>query len=170
MKKVILLPIWIWAIAQTVWADLEYPVIYPQNNQSLEQQSLDAGACRSWAVQSIGQDPNDLRARISILQSQADQPSPAMPAAGSAIEGIAKSTALGALNESLNAGAAHGAAMAGASAVLGHVDQVANQFANRAGGQNAQRREQQITDLKNRYDAYVRAFSACMSAKRYSVK
>lgn len=150
--------------SQGLAANVERPIVYPKNGQTMQKQSMDAGACRSWAMQQTGVDPAYLEGQLSMAQSQ-NAATRQMPVARGAVRGVAVGSALGAINKSMDDGAGKGAAMGVTAGAMRGV----GQRIDMARDAQAQQSQQQIQNLQNRYATYNRAFSACMSGKGYSV-
>jgi len=130
--------------------------VYPQKEQTPEEQAEDESACYSSAQQQTGIDP----AAPPPPSQQAQQQK------GGAVKGAAKGAAggaaIGAIADDAETGAAAGAT---AGAVRGRRQQ---KKANKQAEQQAQ--EQAQTQQQQRLDKFRRAFSACMDSKAYSVK
>jgi hypothetical protein len=130
--------------------------VYPQKQQTPEQQATDESACYSSAQQQTGIDP----------AVPPPPPEQAQQQKGGAVKGAAKGAAggaaIGAIADDAGTGAAVGAT---AGAVHGRRQQKkANKQAEQQAQQQAQAQQQQ------RLDTFRRAFSACMDSKAYSVK
>jgi Glycine-zipper domain len=130
--------------------------VYPQKEQTPEQQAKDESACYSSAQQQTGIDP----------AAPPPPPQQAQQQKGGAVKGAAKGAAggaaIGAIADDAGTGAAAGAT---AGAVRGRRQQ---KKANKQAEQQAQ--EQAQTQQQQRLDTFRRAFSACMDSKAYSVK
>ena len=150
--------------AQGLAANVERPIVYPKNGQTMEKQSMDAGACRSWAMQQTGVDPAFLEGQLSMAQSQNVTPQQ-RPIARGAIRGVAAGSALGAINKNMDDGAGKGATMGVTAGAMRGV----GQRIDMARDAKVQQSQQQVQNLQNQYATYNRAFSACMNGKGYSV-
>jgi hypothetical protein len=130
--------------------------IYPQKEQTPQQQAGDENACYSSAKQQTGIDPT----APPPAPQQADKKN------GGAIKGAAGGAAGGAAVGAIAADAGTGAAIgATAGAVRGRRQQKkANKQAEQQAQQQGQAQQQQTLDT------FRRAFSACIDAKGYSVK
>jgi|SRR5215469_8182373 len=130
--------------------------VYPQKNQTPQQQANDENTCYVSAQQQTGIDP----AAPPPPPQQADtkQGGGAKGAAG----GAAGGAAIGAIAGDAGKGAAIGAT---AGAVHGRRQQ---KKANQQAAQQAQQQTQ--TAQQQRLDTFRRAFSACIDSKGYSVK
>ena len=130
--------------------------VYPQKNQTPEQQAGDENACYTSAQQQTGIDP----AAPPPPPQQADQKQGG--GAKGAAGGAAGGAAIGAIAGDAGTGAAVGAT---AGAVRGRRQQKkANQQADQQAQQQTQATQQQTLDT------FRRAFSACIDSKGYSVK
>jgi hypothetical protein len=133
-------------------AQVQSPIIYPAEGQSLEQQSADEAECRSWATQQTGVVPYGV------------PPSAAPAPTGGVLRGAAGGALLGTVGGAIAGDVGTGAAVgAGVGATAGFVRQ------------NRQRREQAAMEEQARlqYEAqlseYNRAFSACMQPRGYAI-
>jgi hypothetical protein len=118
--------------------------VYPQKDQSREQQQKDEGECSTWAKQQSGVDP-------SAAAPPPDRRKRLEGAGGGAARGAAAGAAIGAIAGDAGKGAAIGAAGGG--------------MAGRRRAKGAEQAGQQQTA-----DAYGRAFAACMEGRGYTVK
>lgn len=148
---------------QGLAANVERPIVYPKNGQTMEMQSQDAGACRTWAIQQTGVDPAYLEGQLSMAASQTAPKE--MPVARGALRGVAAGAALGGINNNMDDGAGKGATM---GVTAGAMRGLANRRDN-ARAAEVQQSQQQVQNLQNQYATYNRAFSACMTGKGYSV-
>ena len=120
------------------------PYVYPQKDQSAEQQKKDSSECSGWAKSQSGVDP-------------AQPPPPGRPgqhargAAGGAARGAAAGAAVGAIADDPGKGA-------GAGAVVGGV-----------AGRRRSRMAQQANEQEAR-TSFDRAFGACMEGRGYTVR
>jgi hypothetical protein len=119
------------------------PFIYPQHGQSQAQQDQDRAACESWARSQTASDPN------------APPSGGAGRRSGGAVGGAARGAAVGAAVGAIAGDAGKGA---GAGAVVGGV-----------AGRRRGRSEQQAAAAEVQ-NTYVRAFSACMEGRGYTVR
>lgn len=132
--------------------------IYPAKGQDQVQQDNDRYECHSWAVQQTGFDP-------SSPQSAASQPSqPNQPSRPHVLQGAGRGAALGAVGGAITGdagkGAAAGAAMGGLVGGFRRRDEKIRQADVRADSQAAS------TPGRN---AYMRAMSACLQGRGYTV-
>jgi outer membrane lipoprotein SlyB len=130
--------------------------VYPQKNQTPEQQANDENTCYMSAQQQTGIDPTASPAPAQKADTK--KGGGAKGAAG----GAAGGAAIGAIAGDAGTGAAVGAT---AGAVRGRRQQKkANKQAEEQAQQQAQGQQQQTLDT------FRRAFSACIDSKGYSVK
>jgi uncharacterized membrane protein len=130
--------------------------VYPQKQQTPEQQAQDERACYASAQQQTGIDPTAPAAPAQ--EADKKKGGGAKGAAG----GAAGGAAIGAIAGDAGSGAAIGAT---AGAVRGRRQQKkANKQAEQQSQQQAQAEHQQTIDT------FRRAFSACVDSKGYSVK
>jgi hypothetical protein len=132
--------------------------IYPSKGQSQAQQDKDRYECHSWAVQQTGFDPS--RPQAATGQS-AQQYQPSKP---HVLQGAGRGAALGAVGGAITGnagkGAAAGAAMGGMAGGFRRRDERLRQAdvqADRAAAGNPARA------------AYMRAMSACLQGRGYTV-
>ena len=130
--------------------------VYPQKNQTPEQQANDESACYTSVQQQTGIDPT------------APPPAPQQvdKKKGGAVKGAAGGAAGGAAIGAIAGDAGEGAAIgATVGAVRGRRQQKkANKQAEQQAQQQGQAQQQQTVDT------FRRAFSACIDSKGYSVK
>jgi hypothetical protein len=130
--------------------------VYPQKNQTPQQQAQDESACYASAQQQTGIDP----------AAPPPPPQQAQQQKGGAVKGAAKGAAggaaIGAIADDAGTGAAVGAT---AGAVRGGRQQ---KKANKQAEQQAQQQAQ--AQQQPGLDTFRRAFSACIDSKGYSVK
>jgi len=156
---------------------------YPMNQQDPEQQLKDENDCYSSAKQQTGVDAQaPPPAAPSAEEQQAAQKQAAQQAAaatpkGGAVKGSARGAAGGAAIGAIAGDAGTGAAVgATAGAVRGRRQQKkAQQGAQQqAAEQTAQAQHQAQAEANAKHqeaiDTFKRAFSACMEARKYSVK
>jgi len=130
--------------------------VYPQKNQTPEQQANDESACYASAQQQTGINPS----------APPPPPQEADKKKGGAVKGAAGGAAGGAAIGAIAGDAGTGAAIgATAGAVRGRRQQKkANKQAEQQAQQQGQAQQQQTSDT------FRRAFSACIDSKGYSVK
>ena len=132
--------------------------IYPGKGQNQEQQDKDRYECHSWAVQQTGFDPSRPQAANS-QPSQQNQPS-----RPHVLQGAGRGAALGAVGGAITGnagkGAAAGAAMGGIVGGFRRRDEKMRQADVRADAAAASSPER---------SAYMRAMSACLQGRGYTV-
>jgi hypothetical protein len=144
---------------------------FPGAGQTAAQQSHDETECYNWAVQNTGTDPFKLAKETAQQQQQAAQQSQQAQQAttGSgvrgAVGGAAGGAALGAIAGDAGKGAAIGAG----------VGAIGNRARAQSQAQQAQQQAQQAQQAAekaaaDKMEAYKKAFSACLEAKKYTVK
>jgi len=130
--------------------------VYPQKQQTPEQQAKDENECYSSAQKQTGIDP----------KAPPPPPQQAQQKKGGAVKGAAKGSAGGAAVGAIAGDAGEGAAIgATVGAVHGRRQQ---KKANKQAEQQAQQQTQ--AQQQGQLDTFRRAFSACIDSKGYSVK
>lgn len=132
--------------------------VFPSKGQNQQKQKEDEFECYKWAMQQSGIDPLNLpKVEAKPVETGPD---------GSAVRGAAKGAAAGAAIGAIGGDAGEGAA----------IGAVAGGLAGRRAGKQAKAQQAQQTDaavkqteqeLKN---SYIKAFSACMEGKGYTIK
>ena len=148
------------ALAQLSYSGL---YVYPKHGQSADRQSRDAGQCDRSAVEVTGYDPAHPPAATLAEKSLGDQ---GRTIAKSTVVGSAASSAVGAAAGAAIGRAARGAAMGGAGGAVAGL--LRGWFVARR-DQQAQTHQGQVRHAQH-HQQYVRAFSACMDARGYSVR
>ncbi len=144
---------------------------FPQKGQTPEQQKTDENACAQWASDQTNLNPavleyqqeeaNKMQQEASATQ-QANEPGVGRRIGKTALRGAA----LGAINKSMDDGAGKGAAMGAAVGLAKAKDAKQSQAVEgTVKGANAKLEKVQ-TDVQK----YIRAYSACMEGKGYSIK
>jgi hypothetical protein len=133
--------------------------IYPAKGQSQAQQDKDRYECHSWAVQQTGFDPSRPQAMSAPAQQQYQPSQPHV------LKGAGRGAALGAVGGAITGdagkGAAAGAAMGGVVGGFRRRDERLRQADVRA----------DTASMSNpARDAYMRAMSACLEGRNYTVK
>ena len=128
--------------------------VYPGKGQTIEQQEQDEFACYKWAKEQTGFDP-----------AQPVQQAAAPPPQGREVgRTAARGAAVGAIGGAIGGDAGKGAAIgAGVGAAVGAGRRRQAEQQQQAAQQQA--RQQQDASIKG----YTRAFSACMTARGYTV-
>ncbi len=133
--------------------------IYPAKGQNQAQQEKDRYECHSWAVQQTGFDPS--RPQSASSQPAGQRPSSSPPPV---IQGAARGAALGAVGGAITGdagkGAAAGAAMGGVVGGFRRRDERLRQADKKADAAAASGPGR---------DAYMRAMSACLQGRGYTV-
>jgi hypothetical protein len=132
------------------------PYIFPNNDQSAEQQAIDRGACEAWARKETGFDP--MNASSPPPSSSADK---GVGAVGGAARGALGGAAIGAIAGDAGKGAAIGAIGGGLFGGMKRKDQQKKADAERS---------HYAAQQSNARSHYMRAFSACMEGKDYTIK
>ncbi len=158
---IILLGFAVSTFGQTTGAAINKKVgvyVFPAKNQTTDQQAKDESDCYSWAVEQSGYDPIN---PTTVQAKQVDQ-GPDGSAVGGAAGGAAVGAAIGAISGDAGKGAAIGAI---SGAVLGHrrgrIEKSMEQ------GQANQQAAETNQDL---LDGFVKAYTACLEGKGYTVK
>jgi len=144
---------------------------FPQKGQTPEQQKEDEGFCTKWSGDQTGLNPEVLKYQqkeaASSQQQAAATEQASQPGAGRTIGRTAlRGVALGAINGNMDDGAGKGAAMGAAMGIskartAGKEQQVQGVVANaNAATQKVQADTQ----------TYLKAYSACMEGKGYSIR
>jgi hypothetical protein len=145
------------------------PYIYPDRGQSYQQQESDKGQCYGWAVQQTGFDPANPQVAMAppppqyYGQPQAPQ--------GGMLRGAAGGAALGAVGGAIGGNAGKGAAIgAGVGALFGGMRRIRYEEGQQQMQQQQMYAAQQQNATAQGRSNYERAFSACMSARGYTVR
>ena len=146
--------------------------VFPNGGQDASQQSKDEGECYNWAVEQAGVDPFQLAEQAKAQQGQAAASAEAAKSAGSGARagGAVKGAAAGALiGEIASDDAGEGAAIGAAAGVV--AGGARKRGAQRQAKSQAEAQTQQIqAATKEQTDAFKKAFSVCLEAKKYMVK
>jgi hypothetical protein len=136
------------ALAFTISAAAQKPVVYPAKGQSAQQQKKDDGACYSWAKSNTGIDP-------AVVAQTPPPPSGPAVGGGERLKGAARGAIVG------EVAGGHGGEGAAAGALVGGARARRNQAAQ----------QQQAQDQKSQaMDTFHRAYGACMEGRGYTVK
>ena len=133
-------------------------MIFPNNDQSKEQQEEDKFACYSWAKGETGFDP---MAPPTVTEAPPQQQAQKGGVGRGAVRGAALGQIVGGDSDSTWKGAAAGAAVGG----MRRNDQKRNEQQQQQ--QWEQEQAQIYADKRNRYN---RAYSACLEGKDYTVR
>ncbi len=132
--------------------------VFPSNGQTQEQLDVDEMECYKWAKTQTNYDPlNPTKVEAKDADTSLN---------GSAVVGAAKGAAAGAAIGAISGDAGQGAAI---GAVVGGL---AGRRARRAGDMAEQQNNEAAAAEANKkmLDDYIKAFSACMEGKNYTVK
>ncbi len=133
-------------------------MVFPANGQSRQEQKADEFDCYVWAMERSGVDPLNLpKVEVAATPNGA-----AGATVGGAARGAAAGLAIGAIAGNAGRGAAIGAT---AGAIGGRNAGRQAQANQRNQAQANANKEQQAI-----WDSFVRAFSACIAGKGYTVK
>jgi outer membrane protein with glycine zipper len=143
---------------------------FPGSGQTATQQSQDETECYNWAERETGLDPFQLDKQAAQQQQQAVQQQQQAQAAAAgagakgALGGAAGGAAIGAIAGNAGKGAAIGAG----------VGAIANRARGQSKAQQAQQQSQQSQAAAkmtaSQITNFKKAFSACLEAKKYTVK
>jgi hypothetical protein len=150
------------------------PYIYPQRGQSPQQEESDKGQCYGWAVQQTGFDPAN--PRVAMPQPPPRYSTPQQQSlGGGALEDGLGGAALGAVGGAIGGNAGEGAAIGAAVGGLFGLMRRARSNEEALQQQQQQQQQQQAYAAQEQNamaqgrSNYNRAFSACMSARGYTV-
>jgi hypothetical protein len=132
--------------------------IYPSKGQNQAQQDKDRYECHSWAVQQTGFDPS--RPQSANSQSTQQRSSSSAPVLQGAGRGAALGAVGGAITGNAGKGAAAGAAMGGMVGGFRRRDEKIRE---------ADRKADAAAASSPGRDAYMRAMSACLQGRGYTV-
>ncbi len=145
--------------------------VFPAQGQVPDQQSKDEAECYGWAVTNTGTDPFELQKQTEAqLKKAAEAEKKAEQASkGSGAKGAVGGAAAGALIGAIAGDAGKGAAIgAGAGLIAGRHK---GKQAEKKGEAQAESMEQQAKqNAATQMDAFRKAFSVCLEAKKYMVK
>ena len=133
------------------------PIIYPSAGQSLEQQSSDEAACRTWAQQQTGVYPGQSTPNY-YGNPYAQHGAPVL---GGAARGAALGAIGGAIAGDAGEGAAIGAAVGGTAGLMRR---------NHQRRQQAYANEQAMAQDQADLGRYTQAWAACMQGRGYVVR
>lgn len=142
------------AVSRPSSAQVQKPIVYPSQGQSIQQQARDEGECRAWAQQKTGFSPSN------VPQYQSSSSAGKGRAVRGAVGGAAIGAIGGAIGGDVGKGAAIGAGIGAFAGLLGRRRQHA-QIDQR----NQQAQQAYNAGLAN----YNRAFGACMGGRGYTV-
>src|SRR5215831_2350700 len=148
--------------------------VYPARGQSPQQEESDKGQCYGWAVQQTGFDPANPRVAMTP-PPPGYAPPPQQSLTGGALEGGLGGGALGAVGGAIGGNAGEGAAIGAAvGGLFGLMRRARMQEEEQQQMQQQERQQQaymaqQQNALAQGRANYNRAFSACMTARGYTV-
>jgi hypothetical protein len=143
---------------------------FPGAGQTTTQQSQDESECYHWGVKETNSDPFDLdrqamqQQQLAAQQQQQAQQAAAGAGIKGAIGGAAGGAAIGAIAGNAGKGAAIGA---GVGAVANHAR---GQAIAQQSQQQAQQTQAAARATAAKMGEFKKAFSACLEAKKYTVK
>jgi Glycine-zipper domain len=138
------------------WAQ-SAPIIYPSAGQSLEKQSSDEAACRTWAQQQTGFYPGQ--------SAPGYYGNPYNQAGAPVLGGAARGAALGAVGGAIAGDAGKGAGIGAAvGATAGFMRR------NQERRQQAYANDQAMAQYQAEAGRYNQAFAACMQGRGYVVR
>ncbi len=130
--------------------------IYPEKDQSKEQQELDEFQCHKWAVEQTGVDPTQMAAQAPSTGKSGG--------GGEVVRGGAKGAALGAIGGAIAGDAGKGAAI---GAAVGGAGGAMKKRGRRA--QQEQAQQQAVQQQQGNVDQYNRANAVCLEGRGYKV-
>jgi Glycine zipper len=152
-RKIFACAVWIALLCSSVYAADVF--VYPTKKQSKEQQEKDEFACHKWAKEKTGIDP---------MAPAAAAPVQSAPQGGP-VRGAAKGAAVGAIGGAIGGNAGKGAAVgAGVGGTLGAMRRARSQR------QQAEALQEHYAAQKDAQGTFLRAFTACMEGRGYTVK
>jgi len=159
------------AADQSLAATLEV-YVFPSDGQASDQQSKDEGECYKWAVDNTGSDPFQAKkdAEYARQQAEAQKQSSQQASRGAGARGAVRGAAAGALiGEIANDDASKGAAW-GAAAGAVHSRRSARRYQAQTAEQADQYAASEAAYSADKIENFKKAFSACLEAKKYTVK
>jgi uncharacterized protein YcfJ len=144
---------------------------FPGAGQIPTQQAQDETECYNWAVSETGNDPFHIAKQAEQQQQLAaqQQQQAEQSKSGSAVKGAVAGAAGGALIGAIAGNAGKGAAIGAGVGAIGNRARATSQ-ANQT-SQQAQQTQQASAKLSaHQMEAFKKAFSACLEAKKYTVK
>ena len=144
---------------------------FPGAGQTTAQQSQDETECYNWAGQETGLDPFHIANEAAQAQQQAaqQQQQAQQSTSGSAVRGAVGGAAGGAIIGAIAGNAGKGAAIGAGVGAIGNRARAQSQ-ANQAGQQAAQQSQAAARTSAAQMNDFKKAFSACLEAKKYTVK
>jgi hypothetical protein len=144
---------------------------FPGAGQETAQQSQDETECYNWAVKETGTDPFHVAKQAAELQQQAaqQQQEAQQSTSGSAVKGAVGGAAGGAIIGAIAGNAGKGAAIGAGVGAIGNRAK-AESHAKHAKQQAQQAQQAAAKTSAAQLEAFKKAFSACLEAKKYTVK
>jgi len=144
---------------------------FPGAGQVPTQQAQDETECYNWAVNETGNDPFHIAQQAAQQQQQATQQQQQAEASksGSAVKGAVGGAAGGALIGAIAGNAGRGAAIGAGVGAIGNRARSTSK-ANQATQQSQQTQQAAAKLSAQQMDAFKKAFSACLEAKKYTVR
>ena len=144
---------------------------FPGAGQSSSQQSQDETECYNWGVKETGNDPFHIANQVAQQQQQAaqQQQQAQQSTSGSAVKGAVGGAAGGAIIGAIAGNAGKGAAIGAGVGAIGNSVRAQSQ-ANKASQQAAQQAQTAVHTSAAQMNDFKKAFSACLEAKKYTVK
>ena len=169
LTRVFMAIVFVCSISSFVYAGQMGTYAFPQKGQSPEQQTQDEGGCAQWATGQTGLNPavlqyqqQEVQADLQTASQQANKPQMGRRLGRAALTGAA----MGSMDKEMKDGAGKGAAMMatmGASKAMGEKQEQKAQAPLNAANSKAAKVEADT-------QTYVRAYSACMEGKGYSIR
>jgi hypothetical protein len=144
---------------------------FPGAGQNSAQQSQDETECYNWGVKETGNDPFHIANQAAEQQQQAaqQQQQAQQSTSGSAIKGAVGGAAGGAIIGAIAGNAGKGAAIGAGVGAIGNSVRAQSQ-ANQTSQQAAQQAQAAAHMSAAKMNDFKKAFSACLEAKKYTVK
>jgi hypothetical protein len=144
---------------------------FPGAGQTSAQQSQDETECYNWAVNETGNDPFHIAKQAEQQQQQAaqQQQQAEQSKSGSAVKGAVAGAAGGAVIGAIAGDAGKGAAIGAGVGAIGNRMRATSK-ANQATQQSQQTQQANAKMSAQQMDAFKKAFSACLEAKKYTVR
>ncbi len=144
---------------------------FPGAGQTPAQQSQDETQCYNWAVNETGNDPFHIAQQAAQQEQQAaqQQQQAEQSKSGSAAKGAVAGAAGGAVIGAIAGNAGKGAAIGAGVGAIGNRARVTSK-ANQATQQSQQTQQANAKMSAQQMDGFKKAFSACLEAKKYTVK
>jgi hypothetical protein len=169
LRRVLMSVVFMLCAGSLVYAGGMGTYAFPQKGQTPDQQNQDESGCAQWAADQTGINPavleyrqQEAQADLQKASAEASKPQLGRKLGRAALTGAA----LGEMDQHMDSGAGKGAAMGAtlaASKMLGQKQEQKKQAPlNEANAQAGQ--------VQAETEQYVRAYSACMEGKGYSIR